>query len=273
MISWYVTQASSYAADIDGLFLLVALIVGPFFLAAEFVLVWFVFKFRARPGVKARYITGEKKSETKWVSYAHYLVLAFDVVIVAAALRVWSDVKIDLPPAEEQVRIIAQQWAWTFVHAGPDGQLDTGDDIRTVNALNLQVNRLYHFELHSKDVLHSFSVPAFRLKQDAVPGRAIVGWFRPMVTGDFDIQCAEICGIGHGLMPARVRIRSAAAQAAWMETAPRMPQLASVTADVTVPGAQASLAARAAIVDVSAGPGSPPRTHARSGGEHQGGDR
>jgi cytochrome c oxidase subunit 2 len=167
------------------------------------------------------------------VSYPHYLVLVFDIIIVVAALRVWNDVKIDLPPADERVRIIAQQWAWTFVHAGPDGRLDTADDIRTVNVLNLQVNRLYHFELHSKDTLHSFSVPAFRLKQDAVPGRAIVGWFRPTATGEFDIQCAEICGIGHGLMAARVRIQSAAAQAAWMEAAPRMPQLAAVTPAVT----------------------------------------
>jgi cytochrome c oxidase subunit 2 len=233
MISWYVTQASSYATEVDSLILQIALIVGAFFLAAEFVLFWLIVKFRARPGVKARYITGEKKTEAKWVSYPHYLVLVFDIIIVAAALRVWFDVKIDLPPAEERVRIIAQQWAWTFVHAGPDGVLDTSDDIRTVNVLNLQVNRLYHFELHSKDTLHSFSVPAFRLKQDAVPGRAIVGWFRPTVTGEFDVQCAELCGIGHGLMPARVRIRSAAAQAAWMEDAPRMPQLAAVTPAVT----------------------------------------
>jgi cytochrome c oxidase subunit 2 len=225
MISWFVTQASSYAPEVDRLILWIALIVGAFFLAAECILVWLVVKFRARPGVKARYITGEKTHETKWVSYPHYLVLIFDIIIVVAALRVWFDVKIDLPPAEERVRIIAQQWAWTFVHAGPDGQLDTADDIRTVNELNLQVNRLYHYELHSKDALHSFSVPAFRLKQDAVPGRAIVGWFRPTVTGEFDIQCAEICGIGHGLMAARVRIRSAGQQAAWMKTAPRMAAL------------------------------------------------
>ena len=238
MISWYVTQASSYAADVDHLFLLIALIVGAFFLAAEFVLLWFIVKFRARPGVKAQYITGEKASETRWVNYPHYLVLVFDIFIVVAALRVWSDVKIDLPPEGERVRIIAQQWAWTFVHAGPDGRLDTADDIRTVNALNVQVDRLYHFELHSKDTLHSFSVPAFRLKQDAVPGRAIVGWFRPTVTGEFDIQCAEICGIGHGLMGARVRIRSAAAQAAWLETAPRMPQLSAVAAGPKGPALQ-----------------------------------
>ena len=245
MISWFVTQASSYAADVDGLILLVAVIIAPFFLAAEFVLIWLIVRFRARPGVKARYITGEKASETKWVTYPHYLVLVFDIIIVVAALRVWSDVKMELPPADERVRIIAQQWAWTFVHAGPDGQLDTADDIRTVNELNLQVNRLYHYELHSKDVLHSLSVPAFRLKQDAVPGREIVGWFRPTTTGEFDIQCAEICGIGHGLMPARVHIRSAAEQVAWMEAAPRM--LAAQAAGLPV-------AAGAQGLPVAAGP-------------------
>ena len=86
-----------------------------------------------------------------------------------------------------------------------------------------------------------------------MPGRAIVGWFRPTVTGEFDIQCAEICGIGHGLMPARVRIRSAAAQAAWMDTAPRMPQFAAATPAVTATGAQASLTARVATGGLSAG--------------------
>jgi cytochrome c oxidase subunit 2 len=252
MISWHVTQASSYAADVDSLIMLIALIIAPFFLAAEFVLIWLVVKFRARPGVRARYITGEKASETKWVNYPHYLVLVFDILIVVAALRVWSNVKIELPPADERVRIIAQQWAWTFVHAGPDGQLDTADDIRTVNELNLQVNRLYHYELHSKDTLHSFSVPVFRLKQDAVPGREIVGWFRPTVTGEFDLQCAEICGIGHGLMPGRVRIRSAAAQAAWMETAPRMQPLASVTPVLAAANAPVLLAAPAAASEVPA---------------------
>ena len=214
MISWYVAQASSYAADVDNLIFRIAVIVGVFFLAAEVIFFGLIFKFRARPGVKGLYVSGEKASEKKWIAYPHYLVLVFDVIIMVAALRVWYDVKINMPPAEQTVRVIAQQWAWTFVHPGPDGKLDTTDDIRTVNELNLQVNTLYHYELHSKDVLHSFSVPAFRLKQDAVPGRAILGWFKPTITGDFDIQCAEICGIGHGLMPARIHIRSAEGQAA-----------------------------------------------------------
>ena len=216
MISWYLVQASSYAQDVDNLILLVGVIVGVWFVAAELLFFWLLWRFRARPGVRGQYIAGEDKREKRWVSYPHYAVLAFDVIIVVAALRVWNDIKITAPPAEEQVRVIAQQWAWTFVHAGPDGQLDTADDIRTVDSLNLQVDRLYHYELHSRDVLHSFSVPVFRLKQDAVPGRAIKGWFQPTLAGDFDIQCAEICGIGHGLMPARVHVRPAAEHAAWM---------------------------------------------------------
>jgi cytochrome c oxidase subunit 2 len=219
MISWHVPQASSFAGDIDHLILLVGVIVGVWFIAAELILFGLIFKFRARKGVRGQYVTGETKEEKRWISYPHYAVLVFDVVIVVAALRVWNDIKVFEPPTEEQVRVISQQWSWTFVQAGPDGKLDTPDDIRTVDDLNLQVNRVYQFELHSRDVLHSFSVPAFRLKQDAVPGRAITGWFKTTMTGDFDIQCAEICGVGHGLMPGRVHVRTAEQHANWMATA------------------------------------------------------
>ena len=228
MISWYVTQASSYAHSVDNLVLLIGVIVGVFFLAAQLIFFGLLFRFRARPGVRAQYVAGESASEKRWVSYPHYLVLIFDVIIVIGALRVWHDVKINMPNTDDKVRVIAQQWAWTFVHSGPDGRLDTADDIRTVDELNLQVGKTYEYELHSRDVLHSFSVPVFRLKQDAVPGRAIRGWFTPTVTGEFDIQCAEICGIGHALMPARGRIRSAAEQALWLqEHAPAAPVVAA----------------------------------------------
>ena len=79
--------------------------------------------------------------------------------------------------------MVAQQWAWSFVHPGPDGQLDTADDIKTVDELHVKVDTLYHFKLESRDVLHSFSVPVFRLKQDVIPGRVITGWFQPTQTG------------------------------------------------------------------------------------------
>jgi cytochrome c oxidase subunit 2 len=143
-------------------------------------------------------------------------VLICDVFIIVGAVRVWYDVKQDLPPAQETVRIVSQQWTWTFTHAGPDGQLDTADDISKVNELHVQHNKLYHFKLESQDVMHSFSVPVFRLKQDAIPGREITGWFKPTLVGNFGIQCTEICGIGHGLMGARIIVANAADHAAWM---------------------------------------------------------
>ncbi|MCC7008534.1 MAG: cytochrome c oxidase subunit II [Acidobacteria bacterium] len=229
MISWFVPQASTFAADVDSLIFLILVIVGAWFLLAEAVLFWLILRFRKREGVRSKYVTGDVKSEKRWVSYPHYAVLVFDVVIVVAALRVWNDVKVTDPVPEETVRVVSQQWAWTFVHAGPDGRLDTADDIKTVDDLYVQQNRTYRFELHSKDVLHSFSVPAFRLKQDAVPGRMIAGWFKPTLAGDFDIQCAEICGIGHGLMPARIHVQTATAHQEWLREHGVMPALAANT--------------------------------------------
>lgn len=230
MISWFLPQASTFAGDVDALIFLILVIVGAWFILAEVVLFWLIFKFRARDGVRSQYVTGETKREKRWVSYPHYAVLVFDVIIVVGALRVWNGVKVIAPAPEETVRVVSQQWAWTFVHAGPDGRLDTPDDIRTVDDMYVQQNRVYRFELHSRDVLHSFSVPVFRLKQDAVPGRMIAGWFKPTLAGDFDIQCAEICGIGHGLMPGRIHVQTAAAHQRWLQEHGAMPALAANTA-------------------------------------------
>jgi len=65
--------------------------------------------------------------------------------------------------------------------------------------------------------VHSFFIPAFRLKQDAVPGRIYTGWFKPTRIGTYDIECAQICGMGHGMMGGRVIVASAADHAAWLE--------------------------------------------------------
>jgi cytochrome c oxidase subunit 2 len=66
------------------------------------------------------------------------------------------------------------------------------------------------------DTLHSFSVPVFRLKQDAIPGRVITGWFEPTLPGEYDIQCAEMCGVGHGIMGARIFVETAEEHEAWL---------------------------------------------------------
>ena len=217
MIDWLVPRASTYASDIDGLILLVAILVGVGFAVAQGVFFYFIVRFRHRDGTKAAYISGDAKGDKRWVNVAHAVVLVADVVIVVAAIMVWVDVKQTLPEPERTVRVIAQQWAWTFVHPGPDGRIDTDDDVVTTDELHVTVGDVHHFRLESRDVVHSFSVPVFRLKQDAIPGREITGWFEPTRTGTFDIQCAEICGIGHGLMAARIVIETPDEHLAWLE--------------------------------------------------------
>jgi cytochrome c oxidase subunit 2 len=216
MIERILPAASSYASDIDAVFTLIFVLVGFWFLLTEGLLLWLIVRFRRRDGVRAQYITGELQSEKRWISIPHLLVLVCDIFIIVGAVRVWYHVKQELPPAEATVRVVAQQWAWSFEHPGPDGFLDTPDDIRSVDELHLEDGRLYHAKLVSRDVLHSFSVPAFRLKQDVIPGREITAWFRPTRPGTYDVQCAEICGIGHALMPARIVVESPAEHAAWL---------------------------------------------------------
>lgn len=237
MISHYLESASSFSGDIDGLILMITLIVGFWFLVAEGVLFYLILKYQAKEGVQAQYIAGESSKEKKWVSIPHYATLIFDVAIIIAAINVWHKVKIEMPKnADETVRVIGQQWAWTFVHPGPDGKLDTPDDIKTVDELHVQKGKTYLFELQSRDVLHSFSVPVFRLKQDAVPGRTIKGWFKPELTGSFDIQCTEICGIGHGLMPARIIVEDAEAHAAWVSSNSPVAAAPAAPAPAPAPG-------------------------------------
>ncbi|NJN40008.1 MAG: cytochrome C oxidase subunit II [Gammaproteobacteria bacterium] len=218
MIEYFLPQGSSYAAHIDDLFTLIFVLVGFWFVLSMGTFFWLIFRFRAKDGQKAEYITGEEKSQKRWITIPHLLVLVCDVFIIVGAVNVWYEIKQYLPPSEQTVRVIGQQWTWTFVHPGPDGKLDTADDIAKVNELHVQKGVNYHYKLESVDVLHDFSVPVWRLKQDAIPGRVITGWFQPTLEGEFDIQCAEICGIGHGLMAARVFVENEAQHAAWMAT-------------------------------------------------------
>jgi cytochrome c oxidase subunit 2 len=208
---------SSFAGSIDDVIGWVTVLVGFWFVLTEAVFFYFILKYRKKNSPKAAYITGEEPELHRWISRPHAAVLVFDVFIVIIGVKVWIDVKQSLPPEPvPHVRVVAQQWAWSFVHPGLDNQLDTADDIKTVEELHVKVGTLYHFKLESRDVLHSFSVPVFRLKQDVIPGRVITGWFEATQTGKYDIQCAEICGIGHALMPGRIVIETPEQHTAWM---------------------------------------------------------
>lgn len=233
IIEAIIPAGSSFARDIDFVIVLIAVLVGFWFFAALFTFFWLIWRFRYRPeNPRAEYLATHEHMLHRWVSWPHFLVIACDIVIIAVAVRTWVNVKQTLPPAESTVRIIGQQWAWTFQHPGPDNKLDTADDIKLVDELHLKENTLYHFQLTANDVLHSFSVPLFRLKQDAVPGRIITGWFKPTRAGSWDIQCAEMCGIGHGLMRAQLFVETAAQHEAFLASHTQLssnarPQLAS----------------------------------------------
>lgn len=215
MLDRLVASASSYSGDVDALFILVSVLVGVWFIAVEAMFFWLLFRFRAKDGVPAQYITGKEKHLKQWINIPHTLVLVCDIIIIIAAIRVWVTIKQTLPPADRTVRVMSQQWAWTFTDPGLDGKIDTKDDIRTTDEMHVEVGKTYHFLLESKDVVHSFFIPVFRMKQDADPGRIYTGWFKPTKTGSFDILCAEICGIGHGVMGAKLVVDTAEEYAAW----------------------------------------------------------
>ena len=116
----FVPQASTYAEEVDFVWEFIFWTVGVWTVLCFGVFFYFIFKFRKKDGVKAQYITGEEKEQKKWVSIPHMLVLVCDVLVIVFAVNVWYTVKQDIPEDENalEIRIIAQQWAWTFVHPG-----------------------------------------------------------------------------------------------------------------------------------------------------------
>ncbi|SVC16701.1 uncharacterized protein METZ01_LOCUS269555, partial [marine metagenome] len=133
-----IDQASTYAADIDNVIIWVAILAGFWGVAAEIAFFWLIWKYRAKPGVKPHYLEGHEKHVKNWVTWPHGIILAFDVVIIWLAIGVWYNVKQQLPDPDRTIRIIGQQWAWTFQHPGQDNQLDTDDDIFTVDELHVE---------------------------------------------------------------------------------------------------------------------------------------
>jgi cytochrome c oxidase subunit II len=218
MLQSLILPASTYASDIDRVVDVVGFFVFFWFALTVAMFFWLLWRFRYQEGVRALYINGTEPDLKRWINVPHYLIIGCDLVIIAFAVNVWYTVKQQLPEPAATVRVVSQQWAWTFVHPGRDGQLDTDDDIKTADELHVELNKVHHFKLTSKDVLHSFSVPVFRLKQDAIPGREITGWFEPTVAGVYDIQCTEICGIGHGIMAARIFVETPEQHTAWLDS-------------------------------------------------------
>lgn len=213
---WLPQAASTYARDIDGLIWMITAIVGVWFLVAEAVLLFFVVKYRKRTGRPASYVTGDRRKQIAWILVPCAAILACDLIIDGASAHVWDKMKMTEPKADLTVRIQGQQWAWIFTHPGPDGRLDTPDDVVAMNDVHVPVNKVVRFELRSNDTLHSLWIPELRLKQDAVPGRTIYGWFQGTKAGAYGVLCAELCGAAHGMMRGTLTVDEPDAYRAWL---------------------------------------------------------
>jgi cytochrome c oxidase subunit 2 len=215
-MGWLPESVSTYGGDVDSLLLLIFYIIGVWFILAEVVLIGFAIAYRKRSGKRAAWVPGTSLKHLSWVLIPCIVILGLDLAIDAAGAPVWRDIKETLPEPDLTVRVIGKQFAWDFVHPGQDGLLDTDDDISSEFELFVPVDSVVRFELVSNDVLHSFWLPHFRLKQDIVPGRAIKGWFQATKTGSYPVACAELCGLGHGTMRGRLHVQSIAEHEAWL---------------------------------------------------------
>ena len=212
---WLPLQGSTFAPQIDGLFIAILIITGLAFVIVEAGLIWFVIKYRGRPGRKGHYTHGSAKAEVIWTAIPAVTVVALGLV----SNHYWKEIKgrDSIPADAYPIGIHAKQFEWQVTYPGPDGQLGTADDFTVRNQLHVPVGRNIVVVLTSEDVVHSFCVPVLRVKQDAVPGMTIRAWFQATVPGEYELGCAELCGMGHYRMRARVFIHTPAEFTAWMQ--------------------------------------------------------
>lgn len=199
---------STFGGDIDHVIRFIWWFCVVWLVAAEGFVLYALVRFRRRDGVRAAWLPADTMRANAWVLVPAALVLVCDVFIEKESAEAWAKVKLDLPPADVLVRITGRQFAWTFTYAGEDGLLGTSDDFESPGELHVPVGRVVRFQLEAADVVHSFWVPSMRLKQDAVPGRSIPGWFSATTEGTYTIACAELCGAAHSYMKSSLVVDS-----------------------------------------------------------------
>ena len=210
---WLPEAITTTAPVIDRLFYIVLVITGVAFVLVQATLLLFILRYRRRPGRTAAYTHGNQLAEVIWTIVPAVIL----VWLTFKSQRVWSQVRGTPPPPELEVEIQGEQFAWNIRYAGADGALNTADDITTINQLHLPVGRTVLVHLKSKDVIHSFFVPQFRMKQDAVPGLTTRLWVNATKTGHYEIACAELCGLGHYRMRGYLVIESPEALKTWLD--------------------------------------------------------
>jgi cytochrome c oxidase subunit II len=227
-------QGSAHAAEVDSLTVLVHWLMLVLFVGWGAYFVYVLFRFRQGGNPKANY-HGVK---SHFSTYIEAGVAVIEVVLLAFfAIPAWA-ARVDFPSetGATVVRVVAEQFQWNVHYPGRDGRfgrtdlklispsnqlgLDRNDpaakdDIVTINQLNLPVGKPVIVHLSSKDVIHSFSLPQMRVKQDAIPGLNTPAWFTPTMTGDWEINCSQLCGLGHYRMRGFYSIKSQADYDAW----------------------------------------------------------
>src|ERR1700758_5069443 len=195
-------RASSTAGNVDALFIFLLIVSGMMTLLIFAAVVYFAARYRHRRGVLAEQIEGSTPLELTW---------SIIPLFVFLAIFAWGAVvyfKSRTPPRDAtEVYVVAKQWMWKLEHA--EGQ-------REINELHVPVGRDVKLIMTSQDVIHSFFIPAFRMKQDVLPGRYTVAWFRATKPGTYHLFCAEYCGTMHSGMIGSIVVMEPAQFEAWM---------------------------------------------------------
>jgi len=203
----FTESASSVSDEVDGLFAAWSAISIVFALLIAVLVTYFAIRYRRRHADQV----GEREKEALWLEITWSAIpLAIMLVMFAWGTRVYVKLY-RAPKGALEYTSIGRQWMWKFQH--PQGQ-------REINTLHVPRGVPVKVNLFSEDVIHSFYVPAFRIKQDAVPGKATSLWFKATKTGTFHLFCAEYCGAEHSRMIGSVIVMEPAEYQAWLVNGP-----------------------------------------------------
>lgn len=186
-------------------------------------LVGFCVVYRSRPGrLRGFYYHGtDKKSLFVTGSLAALVFLSVDMRLVRGSEKDIKEYFYNWPTSPDtfKVEVMPQQWAWNIRYAGADELFNTADDVVTLNDMRVPVGRPIFVQLKAKDVIHSFYLPNFRIKQDANPGHVTKVWFQAKETGKFEIACSQMCGWAHYKMQGSFTVLGAADFDRWYKEA------------------------------------------------------
>lgn len=218
---WWFTPLASNWNTVDTTVDITLYITGAVFVAVNLFLAWSIYRYRNKPDSQAHYEPENRSLET-WLTV---ITTVGVVAMLAPGLVVWANF-IDVPEDAVEIEVLGEQWRWSYRLAGEDGQLGkvdarfishanpfgldpddpaAADDILIRDDdLHLPLDRPVKVLLRSRDVLHNFAVPQFRVKMDMIPGTVSYVWFTPTREGRFDIMCMELCGIAHYAMRGNV---------------------------------------------------------------------